>query len=93
MLCGHSMGGGITLQYAVNYPDELKAIITIGSGARLRVHPDYLAEDQEGIRDPGPWNKVAFEEQSDYAPELAQADCGEEGGGRACGGVQRHDCV
>ncbi len=70
VLCGHSMGGGITLQYAVNYPQELKAIITIGSGARLRVHPDYLAEDQEGIRDPDPWNRVAFEEQSDYAPEL-----------------------
>ena len=42
VLCGHSMGGAITLQYALRYPEELKGIILIGTGARLRVHPDYL---------------------------------------------------
>ena len=42
----------------------------MGAGHGCGSTPDYLAEDQEGIRDPGPWNKVAFEEQSDYAPEL-----------------------
>ena len=39
VLCGHSMGGAITLLYALQYPQELKAIILLGTGARLRVHP------------------------------------------------------
>lgn len=39
VLAGHSLGGGITLQHAVKYPGDLKAIILVGSGARLRVLP------------------------------------------------------
>jgi len=42
VLCGHSMGGAIAMQYALRYPDELKGIILIGTGALLRVNPDYL---------------------------------------------------
>ncbi len=42
VLCGHSMGGAITQLYALRYPEELRGIILIGTGARLRVHPDYL---------------------------------------------------
>lgn len=47
VLCGHSMGGAITLLYALLYPEELKGIILIGTGARLRVHSDYLDLCQE----------------------------------------------
>ena len=43
VLCGHSMGGAITLLYALRYPEELKGIVLIGSGARLRVHPDFFS--------------------------------------------------
>ena len=43
VLCGHSMGGGITLSYALGYPEEVKGIVLIGSGARLRVHPDFMS--------------------------------------------------
>ena len=39
VLIGHSYGGGIALQYALDYPDDVSAIIMIGSGGRLRVHP------------------------------------------------------
>ena len=42
VLCGHSMGGAISLLYALRYPEELKGLILIGTGARLRVHQDYL---------------------------------------------------
>ncbi len=52
VLCGHSMGGAITLLYALRYPQELKGIILVGTGARLRVHPDYL----DRCREPGPDN-------------------------------------
>ncbi len=52
VLCGHAMGGAITLLYALRYPEELKGIILLGTGARLHVHPDHL----ERCREPGPDN-------------------------------------
>lgn len=42
VLVGHSLGGGIVLQYALDYPEDLAGIIPIGSGGRLKVHPDFL---------------------------------------------------
>jgi pimeloyl-ACP methyl ester carboxylesterase len=50
ILGGHSLGGAITLMYALRYPQELKGIIVISSGARLRVHPRYLAPCEEAIK-------------------------------------------
>jgi pimeloyl-ACP methyl ester carboxylesterase len=50
VLAGHSFGGAITLMYALKYPQELKGIIIIGSGARLRVHPRYLTSLEEAIK-------------------------------------------
>ena len=50
VLVGHSLGGAIALMYAMNYPQELKGIVIIGSGARLRVHPMYLASLEEAIK-------------------------------------------
>lgn len=41
-LAGHSLGGGIVLDFALKYPEKLKGIILIGTGARLRVHPQAL---------------------------------------------------
>ena len=42
VIAGHSMGGGIALQYALDYPEDLLGIISIGSGARLKVHPGII---------------------------------------------------
>lgn len=39
---GHSMGGLIIMSLAITYPDLLKGLILIGTGARLRVSPDIL---------------------------------------------------
>lgn len=50
VLAGHSLGGAITLMYALKYPQELKGIIIISSGARLRVHSRYLTPLEEAIR-------------------------------------------
>lgn len=52
VLAGNSLGGGIVLLYALKYPDDLKGIITIGSGARLRVHPMYLTQLEDAINNP-----------------------------------------
>ena len=42
VLGGHSLGGGIVLDFAVRYPERLKAAVLIGTGARLRVLPAAL---------------------------------------------------
>jgi len=42
ILGGHSLGGGIAQLYALTYPTELKGLILIGTGARLRVRPETL---------------------------------------------------
>ena len=50
VLGGHSMGGAIAQLYGLVYPDELKALVLVGTGARLRVHPRYLAECEDPER-------------------------------------------
>lgn len=70
VLIGHSLGGGIALLYALTYPQEIKGIVTVGSGARLRVHPDTLAALAEAVKNPAifvPGNTYEF-----VAPEFAE---------------------
>jgi pimeloyl-ACP methyl ester carboxylesterase len=57
VLAGHSLGGAIALLYVLKYPEELKALILIGTGGRLRVHPMILAQCHEGIKDKTSWVK------------------------------------
>jgi pimeloyl-ACP methyl ester carboxylesterase len=51
---GHSMGGAIAQQFALDYPARVEGLVLIGTGARLRVLPrllDLLARDYpEGLR-------------------------------------------
>ena len=42
VLGGHSLGGGIVQDFARQYPEKLRAILLIGTGARLRVLPEAL---------------------------------------------------
>jgi pimeloyl-ACP methyl ester carboxylesterase len=42
VVIGHSMGGAISLGFALHYPDRLDGLILVGSGARLRVAPAIL---------------------------------------------------
>jgi len=64
VLCGHGMGGAITLLYALRYPEELKGIILMGTGARPYVNPDKM----ERCRQPGPENS---EWLADYMESFA----------------------
>ena len=52
VLVGHSLGGGIALQYALDYPEDLSGIVPIGSGARLRVLPETLSFMADMVRQP-----------------------------------------
>jgi len=47
-LVGHSMGGAITLDFARLYPDLLKGMVLVGTGARLRVLPELLETFRRG---------------------------------------------
>ena len=62
ILAGHSFGGAIALMYALKYPQELKGIIIIGSGARLRVHSIFLTTCEQAIAGhPRKWHEMIEE--------------------------------
>ena len=47
IIAGHSLGGAIALMMGLEYALELGGLILIGTGARLRVHPDLLKGAKE----------------------------------------------
>ena len=42
ILAGHSLGGAITIDYSLRYPEHLAGIVLIGTGGRLKVLPAIL---------------------------------------------------
>jgi len=46
IIVGHSMGGAIAIELALRKPD-LRALVLVGTGARLRVRPEFLAKVME----------------------------------------------
>jgi len=48
VLAGHSMGGAVALDFALNYPADVLGLILVGSGGRLRVLPAFLDELAKG---------------------------------------------
>ena len=73
VLCGHSMGGAISQLYALKYPEELKAIVLIGTGARLRVHAKYLKECEDGVEARAEWLENRKADYSRIEPKVQQA--------------------
>jgi len=57
VLAGHSLGGGIVLNYALRYTQDLKGIILVGAGARLRVLPLILEAIKGKLDDTQGWLK------------------------------------
>lgn len=68
VICGHSMGGAISMLYALRYPEEVKGLILLGTGARLRVHPDFMQLGRDSVDDHSAW----LENQMAYYPGVAQ---------------------
>lgn len=60
---GHSLGGAIALQYALDYPDDIGGLLLFGTGARLRVAPYVLEALEKGIDEPDPWLRDFVEPQ------------------------------
>jgi len=77
VLAGHSFGGAIALMYALRYPRELKGIIIIGSGARLRVHSTFLTPCEEATKgNPQKWYELVEQmyrsTPEDYKKEVVE---------------------
>jgi len=71
VLVGHSLGGAIVQMYALKHPEDIKAIILAGTGAKLRVAPQYLSAMQDGMKKPSTWLQNFVEPQySHIEPEL-----------------------
>ncbi|MCS7121841.1 MAG: alpha/beta hydrolase [Archaeoglobaceae archaeon] len=51
VLVGHSLGGAVIQKVYENYKEVVKALILIGTGARLRVLPDFLIGLKERPRE------------------------------------------
>jgi pimeloyl-ACP methyl ester carboxylesterase len=64
VVAGHSLGGGIALLYGLTYPDNVRGLISVGSGGRLRVHPNFLDGLERAIADP----------ENVQAPDLGASD-------------------
>lgn len=56
VLCGHSMGGAIALDFALNYPEMVEALILVGSGARFPLSEELL---EAFTKDPLAWSVAA----------------------------------
>lgn len=73
VLAGHSLGGAVAQLYGLKYPDQLKALILIGTGARLRVRPDILDGLRNMIGNQDAWRKNIGDPSSLTDPILRQA--------------------
>lgn len=69
VLAGHSMGGAIAQLYGLKYAEETKALVLVGTGARLRVLPALLTMFQEMITDGAAWRKYVADIYRRVDPE------------------------
>jgi len=72
VLAGNSLGGAIVLLYALKYPKDLKGIIPLGSGARLRVRPDFLEDLKKFTRQPERFKDFSTQKSNLIPPDLEE---------------------
>lgn len=71
-IVGHSLGGGIALLYGLKYPENVRGLICVGSGARLRVAPMFLEGLEKAIATKESTQAFADSALSLVDPELAK---------------------
>lgn len=71
LLVGHSMGGNIALQTALDHPGLVDGLVLIGSGSRMPVNPKMLEHLSKGTFDTS-FLKIAY--SPDAPAELLQSE-------------------
>jgi len=88
VMVGHSMGGAIAQKFALDNPEYLKAIVLVGTGAKLRVNPMIFNAIRRGYAQAiefitrlalsneasGEIKKKVAQEMMDISPESAYDD-------------------
>ncbi|NMA68340.1 MAG: alpha/beta hydrolase [Desulfitobacterium sp.] len=69
VIAGHSMGGGIAMAFALDYPEILKGLIIVNSGARLKVNPMILERLARGEH---PLETVKYSYSLNTSPEVLE---------------------
>ena len=72
VLAGHSMGGAVAQLYGLNYGEEVRALVLVGSGARLRVLPALLAMFEKMTTDGAAWRRFVEGIYQRVDPEVRQ---------------------
>ncbi|MGF1590413.1 MAG: alpha/beta fold hydrolase [Pleurocapsa sp.] len=62
---GHSLGGLIGLQFALNYPQRVKQLVVMATSAKIKLHPDFLASALSGE-----WDLATLRQS--FAPEVPE---------------------
>lgn len=86
VVIGHSMGGAAAIEYALSRPADLAGLVLVATGARLRVHPDFLAALGRGEY---PLELVAAAFGPGAPPELLRQELEE--AGQVAAWVRRQD--
>ena len=73
ILAGHSMGGAVAQRYALDYGGEVKALILIATGARLRIRPELFETARGMVSGRLAWRDYLEEHHSTAVPEVRQA--------------------
>ncbi|MBI4235958.1 MAG: alpha/beta hydrolase [Chloroflexi bacterium] len=68
VLAGHSLGGGIALTYALKYPDEVKAVISLASGPYFHI----TEEGQAQLRKAAAGDPAAYDQWAENTKNQAQ---------------------
>lgn len=50
ILCGMSLGGGICIQFCLDYPEKIECLGLINTGAKLGVNPELLSKLRKDFR-------------------------------------------
>lgn len=69
---GHSLGGAIVQLYGQKYGDEVRALVLIGTGARLRVLPSFLASLEAMVTDDVAWRQYVADTYRFVDPKIRQ---------------------
>ena len=72
ILAGHSMGGAVVQLYGLKYSAEVRALILVGTGAKLRIRPDLLKSVEGMITDRAGWVEYLKERHRTTVPEIRQ---------------------